>query len=443
MRAKRTLLGAALILALGWPFYAIGGETDSPKPWVRHTIDASSQGADGVRLADVNGDGREDIVTGWEEGGVVRVCMQPDAQHVRRPWPGVTVGRVGDPEDAVAADLDEDGRLDVVSCHEGKTQGIWVHWAPQDPRQCMDSSAWKSAVLPASQGTTKWMYCVPMQVDGKRGIDLLVGAKDAGAEIGWFESPENPRALDQWIWHSIRSAGWMMSLITADLDGDGDLDVLASDRKGPRRGCFWLEHPGFKAVLDSAELPTRSHAPQEQNKSAGLTPASEARRVCPSASNSASLWPEHAIGASDHEVMFLTLADLGQDGEKHVLTATKDNGFVLMPLDPSTGTTVEIPLPDGTGSGKGVAMGDIDLNGRPDIVFSCEHAGGKTGVMWLEHRDGAPDTEWVAHDISGLVGTKYDLVVLRDLDGDGDLDVLTCEERENLGVIWYENPAKN
>ena len=28
-----------------------------------------------------------------------------------------------------------------------------------------------------------------------------------------------------------------------------------------------------------------------------------------------------------------------------------------------------------------------------------------------------------------------------DLDGDNDLDVLTCEERHNLGVIWYENPA--
>jgi hypothetical protein len=31
---------------------------------------------------------------------------------------------------------------------------------------------------------------------------------------------------------------------------------------------------------------------------------------------------------------------------------------------------------------------------------------------------------------------------LVDLDGDGDLDVLTCEERAGLGVIWYENPAR-
>ena len=29
---------------------------------------------------------------------------------------------------------------------------------------------------------------------------------------------------------------------------------------------------------------------------------------------------------------------------------------------------------------------------------------------------------------------------LLDIDADGDLDILTCEERDNLGVIWYENP---
>ncbi|CAN5363685.1 hypothetical protein BH23VER1_BH23VER1_20710 [soil metagenome] len=27
-----------------------------------------------------------------------------------------------------------------------------------------------------------------------------------------------------------------------------------------------------------------------------------------------------------------------------------------------------------------------------------------------------------------------------DLDEDGDLDLMTCEEVHHLGVIWYENP---
>ena len=52
--------------------------TGLAKPWKRHTIDSSSKaagklGADGVRLADVNGDGLLDITTGWEQGGAIVV----------------------------------------------------------------------------------------------------------------------------------------------------------------------------------------------------------------------------------------------------------------------------------------------------------------------------------------------------------------------------------
>ncbi|KPK47729.1 MAG: hypothetical protein AMK72_08020, partial [Planctomycetes bacterium SM23_25] len=82
--------------------------------------------------------------------------------------------------------------------------------------------------------------------------------------------------------------------------------------------------------------------------------------------------------------------------------------------------------------------------------------GNLSGVMWLSCRrkkvpgtfsakrylEPFSDAEWDAHDISGPEGVKYDLVELVDLDADGDLDVLTCEESANLGLIWYENPTR-
>jgi hypothetical protein len=49
---------------------------------------------------------------------------------------------------------------------------------------------------------------------------------------------------------------------------------------------------------------------------------------------------------------------------------------------------------------------------------------------------------WQDHEISGPRGIKFDRLELIDLDSDGDLDVLTCEERHNLGVFWYENPTR-
>ncbi len=143
--------------------------------------------------------------------------------------------------------------------------------------------------------------------------------------------------------------------------------------------------------------------------------------------------------------MFLAVHDLDGDGWEDVLVATSGPELVYLRRsgpEPDRWEHYTLDLPQSAGTAKAVAVGDIDLDGRLDIVFSCENAKDKSGVMWLSYRDAVTDKVWDAHEVSGLVGTKFDLVVLRDLDADGDLDVITCEERENLGVIWYENPTR-
>ena len=63
----------------------------SAEPWRRHVVDDSSRGADGVRLADVNGDHLMDVTTGWEEGGLIRVYLNPGPNGCREKWPAVKV----------------------------------------------------------------------------------------------------------------------------------------------------------------------------------------------------------------------------------------------------------------------------------------------------------------------------------------------------------------
>ena len=404
---------AALAAGSVW-LTAYPAEVAGEKPWPRHTIDNSSQGADGVRLADVNGDGLQDITTGWEEGGKIRVYLNPGAARATEPWPAVNVGDVAKPEDAVFADLDGDGAMDVVSSTEGDTRKMFVHWAPKAKDRYLDEAAWKTEVLPASVDLARWMFALPMQIDAKHGTDLVASSKDEGAKIGWFKAPENPRDLSSWKWRPLYNAGWIMSLLPVDMDGDGDLDVLASDRKGPRRGALWLENPG-------AEHATNADASAE--------------------------WKEQRIGPVDeYEAMFLTIADLDRDWLDDVLIA--DRGGPLRyhrrtKFSPASWETHLIELPPNTGTSKSVAVGDIDQDGKPDIVFSCENAfGEKAGVMWLSYRKTPTGAAWDGHPISGPKGVKFDLVQLIDLDDDGDLDVLTCEETDNLGVIWYENPLR-
>jgi len=398
------LLAGSSAIALG-----LAGSV-AAEPWVRHVIDGSSRGADGVRLADVNGDGWMDAATGWEQGGVVRVCVNPGPKKVRDPWPAVTVGAVHNVEDAVFADLDGDGAVDVVSCAEGKTRAVFIHWAPKGRERYLEAGAWRTDALPVAADAMMWMFALPLQIDGRHGPDLVAGGKNQGAALGWFEAPIEARRVADWKWHELRRVGWLMSIVASDMDGDGDSDLVLSDRKRKESGAYWLENPG----------------------------------VGPAQSGP---WLEHGIGAVGLEAKFLTLSDVDGDALEDVVLAVQPREIHWLRRLDRTGLKWQehvIPLPEEAGIAKAVTVGDVDGDGRLDLVFSCEQAEQpRQGLMWLSS-DGPPrGGAWNAHALSGVDGVKHDLVALVDLDADGDLDAVTTEEVKNLGVIWYENPIKS
>ena len=173
---------------------------------------------------------------------------------------------------------------------------------------------------------------------------------------------------------------------------DGDHDILASNRKGATARTLWLENP----------------AGGEE-------------------------WKEHLVGAVGEELMFLDTVDLDADGKLDVVVAAKDRKILTLTESESG----EYLYPEaGYGTAKAVRVVDVDGDGNLDFVCTTEKAGGpRSGVFWMTGSD------WKeTHDIGGPEGEKFDRIEMLDLDGDGDLDLLTCEERDQLGVVWYENP---
>ncbi len=143
--------------------------------------------------------------------------------------------------------------------------------------------------------------------------------------------------------------------------------------------------------------------------------------------------------------MFLELVDLDKDGLLDILVATRRQELIYFRQISAKLNQWEqfvINLPKNAGDTKSVRVGDLNLDGKLDIIFSSENGRDKSSVMWLSDVAQSINSDLPAYDISGLEGVKFDLVQLIDLDGDGDLDVLTSEETANLGVVWYENPIR-
>lgn len=367
------------------------GFVANAEPWRRHVIDDSYRGADGVRLADFNGDGLPDIVTGWEESGVVRLYLHPGYDAVAGVWPAVTVGKASSPEDALPIDLDGDQRLEIISCHEGKQRQVLVHRniVGSSDEALLDRTSWTTERIKSLNGQM-WMYAEPIRLRGSK-QGFVVGSKNANASVTLLKPPdEHQKRLDRWEATPLRPAGWIMSIDCLDMDGDGDDDIVFNDRKGTRRGIAWLEQPD----VDSQQT-----------------------------------WKQHPIGANHHETLFI---DASRD---HVLASTRSSLWIDLQRHPddrwtetSHANPIDVPF------GKAIRR---MREGSLVMTANTAAAPVKQSVpgVWIQ----PPSESW--QPIDTTTSTKFDRIELVDLDGDGDEDVLTCEERRNLGIIWYENPS--
>ncbi len=196
-----------------------------------HTISAGGKAEDGhgIGIADVNGDGKADILTpyGWFEN--------IDANRDQWKWhPDWNLGDAGFP--ILGYDVNNDGKMDIIY---GQGHSYGLYWLEQKGNGA--NRQWVRHVIDESYSQIHALKLVDLDGDGEP--ELLTGKRyrgHSGHDPGTYDPLvvyyyKINRKTAQFTRYAISvngTAGAGTQFVTADLDGDGDIDIATAGKTG-------------------------------------------------------------------------------------------------------------------------------------------------------------------------------------------------------------------
>lgn len=315
-------------------------QNDGQGNFVRHVIHRrDNEWLERHAIADMNGDGHPDIVIVDNINGCLLWFENPGNPREDQPWDYhyIIEGELPGAYDVVVADFDGDGDLDVAASSWRK--GNQFAWFENRDGQ------WIKHLIEDDIAETRTICTAKIGKSGR--IDLL-GTAAVGDQIVWYENPGDP-VNQPWRKHVIDTPHHPIHGHPADMDGDGDVDVVMAV------GCWGPDDPQDHQIVwyESDGRPDQ----------------------CP--------WRKHIICQSFPNAFEAVAADLDGDGQTEVLATSWGDGGRLVLFkhsgDPRGEWTMQV-LKDNWTRANQVIVADLDGDGRLDIIASAER--GSNEVRW-------------------------------------------------------------
>ena len=236
-------------------------------------------------------------------------------------------------------------------------------------------------------------YAFPADMDGDGDVDVLAQSTDH-YDVTWFENNGNGSGWDTHVVSNNYPFIWCA--YPGDLDSDGDMDVLGANSAASNRGVEWWRNDD--GVGDS--------------------------------------WTRFYIDSQYGAPLFACCADVNGDNTLEVIAPSKISPYQIAWWESSTTPPDSVwekhVVSSSSKTGRELFPVDLDQDGDIDILSACYYW---DGLSFWENTDGV-GLSWIEHSIGNEDAVRS--VHAADIDGDGDYDVVCCGS-DYKKVTWFEN----
>lgn len=431
--------------------------------WIKRYISNSTRYAWGVKIADLDNDGDNDvIVSSTGSDGVIWF----ENTGTGTSWETVTSGHRIDNNNKITSarnidigDIDNDGDIDVaVSPLDWSNSN--VYWFENtDP---VNGTSWTRylAYNGGGGGQVNDIRVVKINRTGSPRLDIVIANwQSPNYDLYWLENDGTPTS-GAWKYHRINPiSSTYNSPLWIDagfIDGDSYIDVAAAH--DGTRGTYWYKGPSDPTNTTLSWTAYRvGNTYYPSMLKIGKIDSDGDMDILTSTSSTVygfniqyfenpgttSTWANTNVDTSLLSLGGLAIIDFNSDSNNDIVAVGMSAGEIKWYENPGgTSPTFTDRYVDeaGVNQPRGLYVADIDKDNDNDFIVTGM---GGSEVLWYENPSDPTDTSaWVSHTIgTGIVNPRD--VAVGDFNKDTYPDVAVTSFQYNTGIYWFENPGSN
>lgn len=269
-------------------------------------------------------------------------------------------------------------------------------------------------------------------LDGDGDIDMAAGNLAGDGQPVWWENEDGSGT--SWRRHDL--SGSAAYVACGDIDGDGDADILGVMWSGQGRVVWWENDGGWTGHVIEGQFVGGNSALLSDLDGDGsldvLATGEYEYMTCWLNDGTGGSWERHRLDTGT-AASSPAVGDLDGDGDRDVAAVDYSRGDLYWWASSGDGTGwVRYHVAGGLRSPLGTCIADLDGDGDMDIVLPQL---GADRLSWWEN--GGSGTAWTEREIAGGFGGACSACAV-DVDGDGDMDVHATAQDDGE-LAWFEN----